>query len=289
MFELFISYLQKELRYSPHTVTAYRNDVESFFEFACIELENYKEVSSKDIRRYVMFLIDSGLKPRSVNRKISSIKKFYHFLLQKDVLNESPAAKIKSVKTPKSLPVFVKEEEMIQMDMITELFNDDFSGVRDRLIVELFYQTGIRRAELIEMKLGDWSNKQIKILGKRNKERIVPVNDSLENLKMLYLSLRQAESVQDDSLLVTDKGNKLYPKFVYRKINYYIGEVSRLSKRSPHVLRHTFATHMLNNGAGIETIKELLGHESLVATQVYTHNSFEKLKSIYKQAHPRER
>jgi integrase/recombinase XerC len=236
-----------------------------------------------------MHLIDAGLKPRSVNRKISSIKKFYHYLLQKEAIVVSPASSIKSVKTSKALPVFVKESDMVDLGKLTELFEDDFSGVRDRLIIELFYQTGIRRAELIGLKLSDWSDGQIKVLGKRNKERIIPVHKNLESLKVLYLSLREGLSVKDDFLILTDKGNKLYPKFVYRKINYYLGEVSRLEKRSPHVLRHTFATHMLNNGAGIETIKELLGHESLVATQVYTHNSFEKLKSIYKQSHPRER
>lgn len=289
MFELFITYLQKELRYSEHTVLAYQNDVATFFEYTGLETADFKQVSSKDIRRFVMHLIDVGMKPRSVNRKISSIKKFYHFLLQKEEIDVSPAASIKSVKTSKPLPVFVKESDMVELDKISELFGDDFSGVRDRLIVELFYQTGIRQSELINLEPKDWSGGQIKVLGKRNKERIIPVNQNLESLKQLYVSLRGGLSKKEEFLILTDKGNKLYPKFVYRKINYYIGEVSRLEKRSPHVLRHTFATHMLNNGAGIESIKELLGHESLVATQVYTHNSFEKLKSIYKQSHPRER
>lgn len=287
MQKRFRTYLQKELRYSEHTTIAYCKDVEQFFELSSIDVKDYHLVSTKDARVFIMTLMDAGLNPKSVNRKISALKKFYRFCMIQDGVNKNPFATIKNVKTDKSIPNFVREEDMIKMDELNDLFPDNLMGLRDRLMVELFYQTGIRRAELINLKQSDCSNESIKVLGKRNKERIIPVSKELIELKEKYLSERESNTEDHEYLLLTDKGNKLYPKFVYRKINHYIGEVSRLKKKSPHVLRHSFATHMLNNGAGIETIKEILGHESLVATQVYTHNSFEKLKSIYKQAHPR--
>lgn len=287
MLEKFKTYLKKELRYSDHTTVAYVKDVYQFFEILVLDPNDYSKVSIKDARGFVMTLMDAGLDPKSVNRKISSLKKFYRFCMTHSGLEKSPVANLKNVKTDKPIPDFVREEEMIQLDELTNLFSDDKEGLRDQLMVELFYQTGIRRSELIELKITDWQNETIKVLGKRNKERIIPVSKDLSALKESYLAVRESDKESDEYLLLTDKGNKLYPKFVYRKINHYIGEVSRLKKKSPHILRHSFATHMLNNGAGIETIKEILGHESLVATQVYTHNSFEKLKSIYKQAHPR--
>ena len=193
---------------------------------------------------------------------------------------------IKGQKQQKRLPEFVKEEELT-VQITEELFTNDFEGMRDQVMVELFYQTGIRLSELVGLKENDVFDQSIKVLGKRNKERIIPISNSLDQLIRHYINTKHELSFNISSLIVTDKGNKLYPKFVYRKINYYLSLVTNLGKKSPHILRHTFATHMLNNGAGLESLKEILGHANLSATQVYTHNSFDKLTSIYKQAHPR--
>lgn len=287
MLELFESYLTSEKRYSEHTVTAYLNDVHSVLAFNTIEdLNELHELTHHSIRGWMISLIEDGIENRSVNRKLSSLRTFFKWAKRNAIIEIDPMLRVKGPKQNKRLPEFVKEEEFTSQ--ITEkLFTNDFSGIRDHVMVELFYQTGIRLSELIGLKENDVFDQSIKVLGKRNKERIIPISNELDGLIKNYVVLKHELAFNISSLLVTDKGNKLYPKFVYRKINYYLSLITKLGKKSPHILRHTFATHMLNNGAGLESLKEILGHANLSATQVYTHNSFDKLTNIYKQAHPR--
>jgi integrase/recombinase XerC len=229
----------------------------------------------------------SNISNRSVCRKISAIKSLYKFLLRDGVVSVSPLANVQLPKISKRLPSFVKENEILLLGK-RSFFADDFLGLRDYLMIRLFYQTGIRLSELTNLKDSDVSVDSIKVLGKRNKERIIPISSEFAQLVQEYKQLKNSEFEEiPTTLIVTDSGKKVYEKFVYRKVNYYIGNVSSIEKRSPHILRHTFATHMLNNGADLNAIKEILGHENLSATQIYTHNSFEKLKNIHKQAHPR--
>ncbi len=285
----FILYLQKEKRFSTHTLTAYQADLENASHYLNQEygVQGLTSASAQMLRSWVVSLMEEGLKPKSVNRKISSLKSYYNFLRKKGKLSVNPTAKLISPKVDKPLPIYLKETEI--KNIFDELeFTADFVGQRDRLMLDLFYSSGVRLSELINLKEVDLNQAQaqIKVLGKRNKQRIIPI--PLATLKGLinYIELKQA-FCDSPYLFVTDKGKNLYPKFVYRKVNHYLGQVSSLSKKSPHVLRHTFATHMLNNGADLNAIKELLGHANLSATQVYTHNSIEKLKNIYNQAHPR--
>ena len=287
MLELFESYLTSEKRYSEHTVTAYLNDVHSMLAFNTIkDLNELHELTHHSIRGWMISLIEDGVENRSVNRKLSSLRTFFKWAKRSAIIEIDPMLRVKGPKQNKRLPEFVKEEEF--NSQITEkLFTNDFSGIRDHVMVELFYQTGIRLSELIGLKENDVFDQSIKVLGKRNKERIIPISNELDGLIKNYVVLKHELAFNISSLLVTDKGNKLYPKFVYRKINYYLSLITNLGKKSPHILRHTFATHMLNNGAGLESLKEILGHANLSATQVYTHNSFDKLTNIYKQAHPR--
>jgi integrase/recombinase XerC len=230
--------------------------------------------------------MDGGSSSRSVNRKLSTLRTFYRWCLKQGFTDNNPMLKIKGPKLEKRLPVFLKQSE-IEDDKLTPLFSDDFDGVRDRLILELFYQTGIRLSELITLKEVDVTNNSIKVLGKRNKERIIPISMELSKQISVYQKHKILNAINAPYLLTLINGKNLYPKFVYRKINYYLGLVSSMDKKSPHVLRHTFATHMLNNGTGLETLKNILGHASLSATQVYTHSSFTQLNNIYSQAHPR--
>ncbi len=220
----------------------------------------------------------------TVARKISSLKSMFKYLIKKQLIDESPASNITTPKVEKRLPNFIKEKEMQQL-FNGDLFPKDFKGLRDRLMIAILYQTGIRLSELIGLKWSDVSNQEFKVTGKRNKQRIVPLSRGIQELIILYKN--NPQKTHPTWLLITDNFDKLYEKFVYRKVNYYLSLVSSKQKKSPHILRHTFATHMLNNGADLNAIKELLGHESLSATQVYTHNTFEKLKSIHKQSHPR--
>lgn len=287
MLEIFESYLTSEKRYSEHTVTAYLKDVDSLLAFNAIDnLKELHELTHHSIRGWMIDLIEGGLDNRSVNRKLSSLRTFFKWAKRGALIQTDPMLRVKGPKQQKRLPEFVKEEE-ITTQITEELFTNDFEGIRDHIMVELFYQTGIRLSELIGLKENDVFDQSIKVLGKRNKERIIPISNELDQLIKNYIKTKQELSFNISFLLVTDKGNKLYPKFAYRKINYYLSLVTNLSKKSPHILRHTFATHMLNNGAGLESLKEILGHANLSATQVYTHNSFDKLTSIYKQAHPR--
>lgn len=287
MFDKFTSYLQFEKRYSEHTVVAYGQDLNAFVEFAEIKkISEFADLSSAFIRSWIVYLIEGGMKNKSVNRKLASLRTFYKWMRKEGLIDHSPMTKVQGPKNEKHLPVFAKESELLP-SKIEELFSDDYSGKRDALMLELFYQTGIRLSELIGLTLKDIQGNQIKVLGKRNKERIIPISDDLVQQIHEYLELRKEISSKCENLLLLDSGNKLYPTFAYRKINYYLGEVTSLDKKSPHILRHTFATHMLNRGTGLETLKDLLGHANLSATQVYTHNSFAQLNSIYSQAHPR--
>ncbi len=287
ILEQFESYLTAEKRFSVHTVDAYMKDLEQFVGFAEIEsAENLQEVNHQLIRGWIVEMIESKITNRSVNRKLSTLRTFFKWAQRLNILDSNPMQKVRGPKQEKRLPEFAKPSEMTPEKM-EHLFADDFDGVRDRLMVEVFYQTGIRLSELIGLKENDVTSKSIKVLGKRNKERIIPIGGDLHQLMQQYLHLKTANALQSNYFFVLNNGNKLYPKFVYRKINSYLGGVTNLDKKSPHVLRHTFATHMLNNGAGLETLKDILGHANLSATQVYTHNSFAQLNNIYSQAHPR--
>lgn len=287
MFEKFIDYLRFEKRFSEHTLTAYQNDLKQFGEFLDFksETEAY-EIKSSTIRSWIVQMFDSGLKSKSVNRKIASLRTYYRWLRKEGIISTSPMQKIQGPKNEKRLPVFAKESDLAS-EKLNGVFASTFEGIRDELMFELFYQTGIRLNELIELKEKDFNHNQIKVLGKRNKERIIPISHTLSNKFQTYLNLKHKEIGETSHLFVLLNGNKLYSVLVYRKINYYLGLTTSLDKKSPHVLRHTFATHMLNNGSGLETLKDLLGHANLSATQIYTHNSFAKLNAIYSQAHPR--
>ncbi|MDX1783347.1 MAG: tyrosine-type recombinase/integrase [Aequorivita vladivostokensis] len=291
-FQTFTDYLQLEKKYSPHTVTAYLKDLEDFQKFASEEYQ-YSEIVTVNysiVRSWIVSLVDSGISNRTVNRKISSLKTYYKFLLKTSQIKINPLAKHKALKTSKKIQVPFSENEI---GNVMELFREkeDFEGVRDRLVVELFYSTGIRRAELIHIRVGDvsFSQKSLKVLGKRNKERIIPLLPTVLQSLNHYLSIRaQLENIKDsEALFLTQKGVKIYETLVYRIINSYFSKTSEKVKKSPHILRHSFATHLLNEGADINSVKELLGHSSLASTQVYTENSIAKLKEVYKNAHPR--
>ncbi|RYM32400.1 integrase [Brumimicrobium glaciale] len=287
MVEQFIIYLNTEKRVSEHTSTAYEKDVKSFLEFVAVDNEeDLKELTYQNIRAWIVELINNNHSNRTVNRKLSSLRTFFKWAQKNHIIEVDPMLKVRGPKQEKRLPEFVKQEE-IETEDLNKLFPDGFSGLRDRLIIEVFYQTGIRLSELINLKQVDFDNEKIKVLGKRNKERIIPITTALSDQIKDYLISPVYQGANIEYIFITDKGNKLYPKFVYRKVNYYLSLLTNLSKRSPHVLRHTFATHMLNNGAGLETLKEILGHANLSATQVYTHNSFDQISKIYKQSHPR--
>lgn len=287
LLEDFVRYLKMEKRYSDHTVLAYQKDVEQFLIFCEISTEaELKEISHSLIRSWMVSLIESGVENKSVNRKISSLRTFFKWLKKEDFINLNPAVKISGPKNAKRLPSFAKEAEL-ELEKLDVFFGHDFDGVRDRLIFEILYQTGIRLSELIGLKEQDVQIGSIKVLGKRNKERIIPISKDLVEIVNEYRKIKRVLGLDSSFFFVLKNGNNLYPKFVYRKINTYLGEATSLDKCSPHVLRHTFATHMLNNGAGLETLKDLLGHANLSATQIYTHNSFAKLSNIYSQAHPR--
>jgi integrase/recombinase XerC len=283
----FIKYLSSEKRFSEHTIKSYTTDLKQFTSFLLSEfqiIDEINEISFQIIRTWIASLLEKGINPRSVNRKISTLKTYFKFLIREGVLIENPITKVVAPKSKKRLPVFIEEDQIASL--LNEVqFEKGFVGQRNKLIIELFYVTGIRLSELINIKISDVDlNKQsIKVLGKRNKERIIPLSSNVVNDLNIFI-----ENNQKNKYLFTNlEGEKVYNKLVYRLVNKYIAKISSVNKKSPHILRHTFATHMLNNGADINAIKELLGHANLSATQVYTHNTIEKLKTVYKQAHPR--
>jgi integrase/recombinase XerC len=292
--ELFLKYLRLEKRYSGHTVRAYKIDLEQFVKYFSISDSNsqaYEDIDIKDIRAWIVCLMESH-SVRTVNRKISSVRSFYSFLQKKEIILHNPVEKVQAPKMVSGLPEFIPESQLNNISKNFIGYESDFSIMRDYLLLEFLYNTGIRQAELIGICNKDvyLSEKLVKVLGKRNKERLIPLTSFLLELIYKYINLKKTLSFldnKDDPFFVTNKGGKLYPSFVYKKVNYYLSQVTSIEKKSPHVLRHSFATHMLNNGADINAIKDLLGHSSLAATQVYTHNSFEKLKRVYNQAHPR--
>lgn len=292
MIDSFLKYLQYEKRVSPNTVLAYGNDIEQFATFLTTTFPDTTPETADFgiVRSWIIQLAESGMEARSVNRKIACLRTFYKFLLRQEVITKDPMARIKVLKSKKELPSFVKESHMTAM-LDEARFDTSLKSLRARLILELFYGTGIRLSELITLKENDVDLKKrtIKVLGKRNKERVIPFTAPLVPIIKNYTSVRNREVEKKDHglLLVTDTGDLCYPMMVYRLVKEHLDKHATTTKRSPHVLRHTYATHLLDKGAEINAVKDLLGHSSLAATQVYTHNSMEKLKKAFDQAHPK--
>lgn len=288
----FRDYLQLEKKYSPHTINAYLNDINFFESFNKNQFneDTIEQVNYSQIRSWIVSLVDDNISNVTVNRKIASLKAFYKFLLKTKQIEVSPLLKHKAMKTPKTLQIPFSEKEVAEV--LSQISNPvGFEEIRDKLIIDLFYTTGIRRTELIHLKTANvnTSNNTIKVLGKRNKERIIPLLPIVSRQLILYFNERtHLEEVTDkDCFFLTKKGLMLNDSFVYRLINTYFSTVSEKVKRSPHILRHTFATHLLNNGADLNSVKELLGHSSLASTQIYTHSSLSELKKVYEESHPR--
>lgn len=289
MITPFLEFLQFEKRASAHTIKSYQTDLDQFqkyllFQYECAEPEAAK---APMLRSWVVSLMEEGLNPSSINRKIAALRTFYGYLRKKKHIDHDPTKILSALKTRKKLPAFVEEKSM---EMLFEegMFSEDFEGLRDRVILELLYGSGIRLSELVELEVKDLNlpARTIRVFGKRAKERIVPVSVSLARLLEKYMEQRAPEE-DTDVLLLTDSNKAVYPVFVQRKVKQYLSAVTTLSQKSPHVLRHTYATHLLNRGADLNAIKELLGHANLAATQIYTHNSIEKLKKTHQQAHPK--
>ncbi|MBJ7881481.1 tyrosine-type recombinase/integrase [Gelidibacter salicanalis] len=293
-FSYFSEYLRHEKKYSELTVKAYLTDLEGFLKFITEEYgsENIQEVNYSQIRRWIVMLVEAAISNRSINRKISSLNSYFKFLIKIGTIEANPLSKHKALKTTKKVQIPFSQKEMADVMEILES-ETDFEGIRNRLIVELFYATGIRRIELIQIKLKDidLANKTLKVLGKQNKERFIPLIDTVVLTAKLYMELRNTlENIEHpEYLFLTKKGLKVYETLVYRIINEYFSKASLKVKKSPHILRHSFATHLLNEGADLNAVKELLGHSSLAATQVYTHNSIAELKKVYEGAHPRSK
>lgn len=290
--ERFIQYIKFEKRYSPLTVVSYENDLDQFESYLNKEysISDITDADFLQIRSWLASLMEEGNTARSVNRKISALKTYFKFLVKEGITKENPMLKIIAPKISKRLPVYVEKEKMdLLFDKVD--FGEGFIAARNKLIIEIFYMTGMRLSELVNLSEADVDieKNQIKVLGKRNKERLIPFSISLNKNISEYRKLKNELSISYDPkyFFITEKGKKIYQKLVYRLINYYLSVVTTLDKKSPHILRHTFATHMLNNGADLNAIKELLGHANLSATQIYTHNTIEKLKKVYKQSHPK--
>jgi len=293
-FKSFIDYLLLEKNYSKLTVKAYQNDLSDFLEFNTIHFEqlNIDKANYSQIRSWIVSMVEKEISNRSINRKVSALNSYYKFLVKIGDIQSNPLAKHRALKTSKKIQIPFSETEIASV--LDELnFENDFEGIRDKLIIELFYSTGIRRIELVELKLSslDLNNKTLKVLGKRNKERFVPLLKTVIQTIEKYLDRRnELEIIKDKEVLfLTKKGVKVYETLVYRIINQYFSLASSKVKKSPHILRHSFATHLLNQGADLNAVKELLGHSSLAATQVYTHNSIAELKKVYLNAHPRSK
>ena len=287
MLQEFENYLRQEKRYSGHTCLAYIQDIQQFSVFSgCIQLSDWQEQNTSTVRGWMVSLLEQGLSKRSVNRKLAALRTFFKWLRKDGKLEENPMTRIQGPKGEKRLPVFVKESEL-DPQKVNALFSSNFEGLRNSLIVELFYQTGMRLSELIDLKDAAVNQQYIKVLGKRNKERLIPIAPELLLKINQYRAAKRALGLEHPNLLLRMNGQALYAQLVYRLVKEVLGTLSGVEKRSPHILRHTFATHMLNNGAGLETLKDLLGHANLSATQVYTHNSFAQLRKAYGSAHPR--
>lgn len=290
--ESFLVYLQHEKRNSTNTVQAYSIDLDQFIRYcrSVHKILNLDEVDVKVVRGWVVQLMEEGLAPRSVNRKLTTLKAFYQFLIREGVITKNPMNSILTLKQKTKLPEFVEQEHMDQL-LDKYDFGEDYSGIRNRLLIEILYATGIRREELIGMRDQniDIDRKMLKVLGKRNKERMIPFTKEIKVNIEKYLKCRNEAfpGFIDPYFFLSDKGKKMYGKLVYRIVKKHLEFVTTIEKKSPHILRHTFATHLLNNGADLNAVKELLGHANLSATQIYTHNTFEKLKQVYKLAHPR--
>lgn len=287
----FIRFLQIEKRYSEHTVIAYRHELDMFRDFLTAEGLEVKDVVYRDLRHYFAQMMEGGKNASSVNRSMSSLRTYFKFLQREDYIVKNPMTLIKALKTAKKLPVVVEKDKLVRLLDHMEQQQEDFESCRNYIVMELLFGTGIRLAELLKIKEQDidFFNKKILILGKRNKERLVPINDVLLKELKNYLQQKATQFVDTDNslLIVTRAGKPAYAKLIYDIVHKYLTLISTQGKRSPHILRHTFATALLDNGADLNAIKELLGHAGLAATQVYTHNSAERLKSIYKQAHPK--
>ena len=287
----FLQYIKFIKHYSPNTVLSYQKDLEQFFLYSGFDAGTGElDVNAQHIREWMVHLMENGNTARTTNRKISALKRYFGYLLKEGIISANPAKRVLTPKMDKKLPVFVSEDHMDNLLDHVE-FGEDYTGFRNRVLIETFYNTGMRLSELVNLQMGDADRGQqtIKVLGKRNKERIIPISPVFGELLQEYISVRSKKfpGMESGYLFLTPAGKKLYPRLVYRVVNRFLTLVTTVDKKSPHVLRHTFATHMLNKGADLNAIKELLGHANLSATEVYTHNTFEKLKSVYKQAHPR--
>ena len=282
----FLNYLKHERNFSPNTIKSYFNDLDQFFSFMKRNSKIINYTSSKDIRNWIVLNKETGLESSTINRKISCLRTYFKFLMREAFISKNPTNNINLLSVKKRLPIFVSEQSM--HNLFSKIhFSDNFSGKRDAFVLDLFYQTGLRLSELINIEISDFDvrKKTLRILGKGNKERVVPILDVIIVRYKEYMISRK--EISSKFLFVTSSGKRVYPKMIYRLVNKYLGAISTITKKSPHILRHTFATHLLNRGADINTIKELLGHKTLSSTQVYTHNSLEKIKKIYKKSHPR--
>ena len=288
----FAEYLKFQKRYSQHTIISYQTDLVAFFDFIELTFGNtaLPDIKATFIRTWLAKLKEKGMEAKSINRKISTLKSFFKYQLKEERITVSPMGTIVSLKLNKRLPQFVEKEDINTLFSYVE-FPDDWQGKTDRILLQLLYNTGIRQAELVSLKESqvDAYKNSIKVLGKGNKERIIPVSNELMGFLKDYVAEKRKtfEKYDADILLINEKGKKLYPKYVYNAVKKYLSKITTINKKSPHVLRHTFATHLMNNGADLNAVKELLGHSSLAATQIYTHNSIEKLKDIHKKAHPK--
>lgn len=292
LVDSFLTYIEHEKRYSPHTVVAYRTDLQNFAAFMESSYELKPEAAGYlHIRDYVVHLMEEGIGANSVGRKLSSLRSLYKFLTKRKLITVNPMSLIRAPKVPERLPVFIAAEKLDHLLDSGNFFDEGFPSVRDKMVIEVLFGTGMRLAELLGLEEQDidFSGESVRVMGKRKKERIIPITKQLVHQLKAYLELKLSQNFDNKSkcLFVTNKGTRVYPLFIYKIVNRYLTYISTQDKKSPHVLRHSYATSLLNRGADLNAIKELLGHASLAATQVYTHNSIERLKSIYKQAHPK--